>query len=103
MASVYKRGGTKNRGAYWYAAWTDHTGKRHTKCTKTTDKAAAERIANKLEADAALRREGVIDSTLEAIGQQSRRTIESQLVEYEAKMRASKVTDVHIGETLKKI
>jgi integrase len=103
MASVYKRGGKNNRGGYWYASWKDHEGNRRIKCTKTTDKAAAERIANKLEADAALRREGVIDPTLEAVAKQSRRTIESLLGEYEAKLRASKGTDAHITETLTKI
>jgi hypothetical protein len=54
MASVYRKG--NKRGTYWYAAWRDHNGKRHTRCTKTTDKSAAERIAAKYEADAALRR-----------------------------------------------
>ena len=34
-----------------------------TKSARTTDKASAERIAAKLDADAALRREGVVDPT----------------------------------------
>ena len=36
----------------------DHTGKRQSRSARTTDKTAAERIAAKFEADAALRREG---------------------------------------------
>lgn len=66
MASVFKRSGKKSKG-FWYASWTDHDGSRKTKCTFTTDKATAERIAKKHEADAALRRDGVIDATLDGI------------------------------------
>ena len=103
MASVFKRGGRTNRHGYWYASWYDHAGKRHSKCTKTTDKATAERIANKHEADAALRREGVIDATMDAIAQQSRRSIESHLEDYKAKLKAAKNTAGHVTETLVKI
>jgi len=102
MASIFKRGGTKAKG-YYYASWFDHDGKRRTKCTRTTDKTAAERIANKFEAEAALRRDGVIDPTLDAISQQSKRTVESHLVDYEAKLRAAKNTPQHVTETLSKI
>ena len=31
MASVFKRGGKKNRGGHYYVSWRDHTGKRQTK------------------------------------------------------------------------
>jgi len=88
MASVFKRGGKRAKG-YWYASWFDHTGKRRTKCTQTTDKATAERIVRKHEADAALRRDGVIDPTLDAISKEARRTIESHLTDFEAKMRTA--------------
>ncbi len=83
MASVYKRGGKGKRG-YWYAAWHDQDGKRHWKCTKTTDKSAAERIAAKFEADAALRRDGVIDSTAERFSLEGRRPIAEQIADYKA-------------------
>ena len=99
MASVFKRGGKKAKG-YWYASWKDHTGKRHTQCTKTTDKATAERIARKHEADAALRRDGVIDPTLDAIGKESKRTIEAHLADYESKLRAANSTEDHVTRTV---
>ena len=54
MASVFKRGGKNNRGGSYYLSWFDYTGKRRIKSARTTDKATAERIANKHEADAAL-------------------------------------------------
>ena len=99
MASVFKRGGKKAKG-YYYVQWTDHNGKRRSKCTQTTDKATAERIASKHETDAALRRDGVIDQTLDAIGKESQRTIEAHLTDYESKMRAANRTGEHVGRTI---
>ena len=99
MASVFKRGGKRVKG-YWYASWHDHNGQRRTKCTRTTDKATAERIARKKEADAALRRDGVIDAALEGISAQSQRSIESHLADFESKLRATNRTDKHITSTM---
>ena len=84
MASVFKRGGKRAKG-YWYASWFDHNGKRRTQCTRTTDKSAAERIARQHEADAALRRDGVIDPALDAISKESQRSIDAHLADYESK------------------
>jgi len=97
MATVYKDAG---KGDSWYAAWRDHNGKRRTKCTFTTDKAAAKRIAAKFEADAALRRDGVIDARVESVNDHSRRSIESHLSDYEAKLKAAKRTGGHVSKTL---
>ena len=98
MATVFKRGGKKAKGN-WYIQWVDHTGRRQTKCALTTNKATAERIARKHEADAALRRDGVIDPTLDAIGKESQRSIESHVADYESKLRAANRTDKHITST----
>jgi len=100
MATVFKRGGKDNRRGYYYVSWFDHKGRRHTKCAKTTDKAAAERLAAKLETDAMERRHGVIDATAEAIGEQMRRSIESHLADYEAKFEAAKRDRQHVRSTL---
>jgi len=99
MASVFKRNGD---GAF-LAAWHDHNGKRQVKSTRTTDKRAAERIAAKYEADAALRREGVIDPQLESINGQAKRLIESHIDDYRAKLMASGRSSQYITETLKYI
>jgi len=99
MASVFKRGGKKAKGA-WYASWYDHQGKRQTQSTRTTDKATAERIAKKYEADAALRRDGVIDPTLDAIGKESQRSIESHLADYESKMKVAGRDPKYIDATI---
>ena len=102
MASVFKRGGKKSKG-FWYASWTGHNGKRVTKCTRTTDKSTAERIAKKHEADAALRRDGVIDAALDAISQQSQRTIDSHISDFKRKLKAADRSDKHINFTTDKI
>ena len=99
MASVFKRGGKGK----WYATWFDHTGKRQTKSTRTTDHAAAKRIAAKLEADAALRRDGVIDAAMEAIAVQSQRRIEDHLTDYEAKLKAADRDAQYVRSTVKYI
>ena len=57
MASVFKRNGKGN----YLVSYFDHSGRRREKSSRTTDKRSAERIAAKLESDAALRREGVVD------------------------------------------
>src|SRR6188768_2574664 len=100
MATVFKRGGKANRGGFWYVQWFDHNGKRRTKCTRTTDKAAADRIAAKYDAGSALRREGVIDPHLDATATEGKRTIESHLADYEARMKTAGRNAGHVGDTL---
>ena len=103
MATVYKRGGRGNRNGKYYITYRDHMGKRITRSAHTTDKAAAQRIAAKLEADAALRRDGVIDPTLDAISRESQRTIEAHLVDYEAKLRTAGRSEGHVVDTIRYI
>ena len=100
MASVFKRGSKKPKRP-WYASWYDHHGKRQTQSTRTTDKATAERIASKMEADAALRRGGGIDPMLDGISKESARSIESHLVDFESKLRGPNRTEKHIKYTVK--
>jgi len=100
MATIFKRGGKGKRGGRYYISYFDHKGKRQSRSARTTDKATAERIAAKLEADAALRRDGVVDPELDAICEQSRRSIESHLKDYEAKMGAGSRSVKHITRTV---
>jgi len=100
MATIFKRGGREKRKGRYYIAYFDHAGKRQVRSARTTDKATAERIAAKLEADAALRRDGVIDAQLDSICQQSKRTIESHLEDFQAKMVAANRSPKHIDRTI---
>ena len=62
MASVFKPAGkTRYRIEY-----TDEHGRRR-KATGATDKAVSQRIANELEANVALRRQGLIDPKAESL------------------------------------
>ncbi len=86
-------------GSY-QVSWQDHTGKRKTKSTRTTDKATAQRIAAKLEADVALRRDGVIDPTVAEISIESRRSVDSHLEDFEMKMKAANRDPEHVRSTI---
>ncbi|GIW96962.1 MAG: hypothetical protein KatS3mg111_0295 [Pirellulaceae bacterium] len=102
MATIFKRGGKKAKG-YYYVQWYDHQGKRRTRCTKTTDKATAERIAKQLESQTALRREGVIDPETDVVARESRRTIDEHLADFVAKMKAAGRDPKHIAITARYI
>ncbi len=79
MASIYKRYGKGNRRANYYVSWIDHEGNRRTKCAGTSDKSTALRIAAKLEAEAALRRSGVVDPLAEEFSTHSQRPLREHL------------------------
>lgn len=99
MASVFKRAGKGK----WYAAWIDHNGRQKTACAHTTDKAAAERIAKKKEADAALRRDGVIDASEDRFGDEGRRELSAHLANYKASLVARENTQRYCDETENRI
>jgi len=95
MATVFKRIGKRN----WYIDWYDYTGRRQSKSARTTDKAAATRIANKLDADAALRREQVIDTSCDDHVKQMDRKIKEHLADYVSALRAKGNSDLHVTRT----
>lgn len=78
QGTLYRRNG---RGP-WLASWYDHTGRRRENSTRTTDRAAAERILAKHVADTALRREGVIDPTRDRFMIEGRRPIREHIAAY---------------------
>jgi len=78
QGTLYRRNG---RGP-WLASWFDHTGRRRENSTRTTDRAAAERILAKHVAGTALRREGVIDPTRDRFMLEGRRPIREQVAAY---------------------
>lgn len=78
MASIFKRNGT---GPY-RVSWFDVLGKRREKSTRTTDLAAARRIASKIESDLALRKEGVIDAKLDRFATEARRPIGEHVADF---------------------
>ena len=91
MASIFKR---KGKGS-WIIFWFDHEGRRREKSSRTTDKRAAERIAAKLEGDAALRRNGVVDPRADDFASAERRSLQEHLADFHAWLLAKGNTPKH--------
>ena len=96
QGTLIKRGGS---GA-WLARWYDHEGKRRERSTRTTDKAAAQRMLSKWTTDSMLRREGVIDPHLDAVPGQAQRSIDDHLPDYEAKLNAGGRNPQYVATTV---
>ena len=92
--TLFKRGG---RGP-WIACWYDHDGTRKERSTRTTDRAAAERILGKHVADAALRRDGVIDANDDRFAHEGRRPIAEHIREYLASCERVGQAEKNIAE-----
>lgn len=82
MASVFKRGGRRNRRGHYHASYCDEHGKRVERSTRTSDHDAARQIASKWEADVALRRQGVVSSSQARFADENRRPLSEHLAEY---------------------
>ncbi|MEQ9461102.1 MAG: tyrosine-type recombinase/integrase [Phycisphaeraceae bacterium] len=92
--SLFKRSG---KGP-WIATWYDHDGRRREKSTRTTDKAAAERILAKHVADAALRRDGVIDVKRDRFAVEGRKPLSEHIEAYITHCRHRGLADHHINQ-----
>ncbi len=92
--SIYR----KSPKGPWIAAYQDHLGRRRERSTRTTDRATAERILNKLVADTALRREGVIDPRSDRLATASRSSIVDQAKAYIAHCRHAGQAARHISQ-----
>jgi integrase len=94
--SIFKR---RDAGP-WYIAWYDASGTRKIHCTKTTDKATAQRILADKLANVALRREGIIDPRQESLITEAGKPIETHLADFEAMMKARQRSECHVKRTL---
>jgi len=99
QGTLFKR---HERGV-WVAQWHDHAGKRMFRSTGTTDRAAAERILTKYVADAALRREGVIDPRADGFAVEERRPLAEHIADWEAHLTAKGVTAKQVGHVKKRV
>ena len=89
--SLFKRNG---RGS-WVVRWFDHSGRRREASARTTDRAAAERILSKHIADAALRRDGVIDARDDRYAAAERRPLAEHVSDWRVALVAKGVTPKH--------
>jgi len=76
--SLYKRSGSR----IWSMSWVDASGKRRTASSRTSDKSTAARILAKRIADAALRRDGVIDPRTDRLATEGRKSLASHVEAY---------------------
>ena len=100
MASIYRR----KKGGCFYITYQARPGERHT-VKGCKDRAATEALARKLEADAMLRREGVIDVRTDQYAKAEARplvlkdaegkVIDGHLADYHAALLAKGVTRDH--------
>lgn len=87
--TLYRRCG---RGPF-IARWFDHSGRRREASTRCTDRAAAERILAKKVADAALRRDGVVDARDDGYAAAERKPLAAHVDDWIATLAAKRVTD----------
>jgi len=95
MAGIYRR----KKGGCYCITYQVRPGKRKT-VRGCKDRAATEALARKLEADAMLRREGIIDARAEKLAQWESAPIEQHLDAFEQAMRGKGSTVKHIRTTL---
>lgn len=94
MASIYKRGGKANKNGCYYITYKVSPGVRKT-VRGCKDRAATEALARKLEADAMLRCEGVIDAKADQYAKAEARPLTEHLAEYHEVLLAKGVTRTH--------
>ena len=94
MGTLIRRGG---RGP-WIARWFDHDGRRKERSTGTTDRAAAERILAKRVADAALRRDGVVDARADRYIEAEHLPLAQHVNDWTASLRARNRTAPYVGQ-----
>ena len=90
--SLYKR---TPKGP-WILAYFDHSGRRRERSSRTTDRAAAERILNKLLADEALRRDRVIDPRQDRLSTESQRDLRAHFADYIAHCEHADQAERHV-------
>jgi hypothetical protein len=91
MASVFKADGAKKYTILWY----DENGRRH-KRAGATDKGVSQRIANSLENQVALRREGIVDVKAEAYRDHSARPLCGHLADWVKALEAKGGSPKHV-------
>jgi len=97
MASIFKRGGRKGKGGY-FIEYSERPGLRKT-VYAGRDLAAAQALARKLEADAMLRRKGVIDSKADGFAAAEARPLSEHLTDFGAALRARGNTAKHAEQS----
>ncbi len=103
MASIFKRTRDTNRKrAPYFISYKDHTGRRRM-VKGYTDKAVTQQLAAKLEHEAKLRSDGLVDADAEDRRAVQTVPIETLLDTFEKTLRARRNTDKHVRLTTQRI
>jgi len=96
MASVFKRKDKNGKKSQrWIIQYSDAHGKKRQR-VGFTDKQESQRLANKLEEAAKLRRDGVIDLAAEVLAAQANRPVSQHLSEFLDTIRSKGGTEKHV-------
>ena len=94
MASIYKKSGR----AAWIISYFDAEGRRREKSTRTTVRRVAERIAADIEAEVALRREGLIDPRQDRLAEHRRTSLAEHVAAYVQHCRDAEQAERHVDQ-----
>jgi integrase len=96
VASLFKRGGKKNRRGSYFVSYFDENGKRQTTSTRTADHAAACEVRDKITANVARRSRGIITADEERLVAQGRRPLPEHVSDYLAACEFEQQSRAHI-------
>ena len=103
MATTYKRSEDKvKKKSCWYIGYKDENGKQRTK-KGFTDRKASQDLAEKLEREASLRREGLVDPAAEKLRDQRATPIDEVLDLFEAAIKIRRTTQKNVSLTLSRV
>ena len=91
MATFYQRKWKNGRKSTWYIKYYDESGIRQT-VKGFTDKKATEQFAHKLEQEAFLRKQGIIDPLADKIAQEGRKPIADHMQDFYSNVLSCGVT-----------
>lgn len=99
MGSLYRRSTKGN----WQAQYTDHTGQKVQKSTRTRDKKTAAQILAYWETEDAKRSSGMIDPSAERIKKQSLRPIDDHKIEWVRSLESKGNKQRHVDQAAKQL
>jgi len=99
MGTLFKRADGGGAAGNWYAEYTDHTGARVKRSTKTRNKTIAQKILAKWEEEVAQRSSGLVDPRIERLQKQTTRPIQSHFDEWIAALESKGNSAKYLDDT----
>ncbi len=103
MGTLFKKSARGGKKGTWYGEFTDHTGKRIQRSTRTREKKTAHQILSHWENEAAKRAAGFIDPVAERMTIQAARPITDHVDEFINSLESAGRSRIHIDRTKNRI